>query len=67
MAKLTPVSWQYLVKRLSELGFEIPFSGGKRPQMRRGNVTLILPNPHKVVNKVQLRKLYLKMVGIAKK
>lgn len=45
MEKLTPVSWQFLVKRLSELGFQGPFSGGKHPQMRRGNLTLIIPNP----------------------
>lgn len=42
MPKLNPVSWKQLVKRLTELGFEGPFSGGKHPQMRKGNLTLII-------------------------
>ena len=31
---------------MRQLGFEGPFVGGKHPQMRRGVVTLIIPNPH---------------------
>ena len=46
MSKLTPVSWRELVKRLRELGFEGPYAGGRHPQMRRGDVTVIIPNPH---------------------
>jgi hypothetical protein len=32
---------------LRKLGFEGLFSGGKHPQMRRGDLTLMIPNPHK--------------------
>jgi len=46
MPRLTPVSWNALVKRLRELGFEGPYAGGKHPQMRRGALTVIIPNPH---------------------
>ncbi len=46
MPKLTPVSRRELVQRLHELGFEGPYAGGRHPQMRRGDVTLIIPNPH---------------------
>ncbi|MBX9253752.1 type II toxin-antitoxin system HicA family toxin [Desmonostoc muscorum CCALA 125] len=46
MSRLTPVCWRDLVKRLQELGFEGPYAGGKHPQMRRGDVTVIIPNPH---------------------
>ncbi|MEH1908593.1 MAG: type II toxin-antitoxin system HicA family toxin [Nostoc sp.] len=46
MSRLTPVSWHDLVKRLQELGFEGPYAGGKHPQMRRGDVTVIITNPH---------------------
>jgi predicted RNA binding protein YcfA (HicA-like mRNA interferase family) len=46
MARLTPVSWNELVKRFRELGFDGPYAGGKHPQMRRGDVTVIIPNPH---------------------
>jgi len=47
MACLSPVTYNELVRRLRELGFEGPFAGGKHPQMRRGNRTLIIPNPHR--------------------
>ena len=46
MARLTPVSWRELVKRLHELGFEGPYEGGRHPQMRRGDITVIIPHPH---------------------
>jgi predicted RNA binding protein YcfA (HicA-like mRNA interferase family) len=46
MPKLTPVSRRKFIQRLHELGFEGPFAGGKHPQMRRGNLTLIIPNEH---------------------
>ena len=46
MTWLTPVSWREFVERLRALGFEGPFAGGRHPQMRRGHLTLILPNPH---------------------
>jgi predicted RNA binding protein YcfA (HicA-like mRNA interferase family) len=46
MGKLSPVSWQDFVKRMRALGFEGPYAGGRHPQMRRGNLTVIIPNPH---------------------
>ena len=46
MPKFPPVSRRKFVARLRELGFDGPFAGGKHPQMRRGNVTLIIPNEH---------------------
>ncbi len=47
MPKLSPVSWQELVKRLRVLGFEGPYSGGKHPYMIRRGLVLIIPNPHR--------------------
>ena len=46
MSRLTPVSWPEFVRRLRELGFEGPYAGGRHPQMRKGDVTLIIPNQH---------------------
>ncbi len=46
MPKLAPVSRRKFVQRLRELGFEGPYAGGKHPQMKRGNLTLIIPNEH---------------------
>ena len=66
MPKLNPVSWKQLVKRLTELGFEGPFSGGKHPQMRKGNLTLIIPNPHKKEITVGLLQRILSQAGISR-
>jgi predicted RNA binding protein YcfA (HicA-like mRNA interferase family) len=46
MPKLAPVSRRKFIQRLRELGFEGPFSGGKHPQMKRGDLTFIIPNEH---------------------
>ena len=46
MPKLPPVSRRKFMVRLRELGFQGPNAGGKHPQMRRGNVTLIILNEH---------------------
>jgi hypothetical protein len=31
---------------MRELGFDGPYAGGRHPQLRRGNVTLIIPIPY---------------------
>ena len=46
MPNLPPISRKKFIQRLRELGFEGPFAGGKHPQMRRGNLTFIIPNEH---------------------
>jgi predicted RNA binding protein YcfA (HicA-like mRNA interferase family) len=63
MSRLLPVSWSDLVKRLRELGFEGPYAGGKHPQMRRGELTLIIPNPHEGDISVGLLKRLLRQAG----
>ena len=46
MTRLKPVSWREFVRRMRELGFDGPYAGGRHPQMRRGDITVIIPNPH---------------------
>lgn len=46
MPKLTPVFRRKFIQRLHELGFGGPYAGGKHAQMRRGSLTLIIPNGH---------------------
>ena len=46
MAKLSPVSYGELVRRLRRLGFDGPEAGGKHPYMTRGRIVLTIPNPH---------------------
>jgi predicted RNA binding protein YcfA (HicA-like mRNA interferase family) len=65
MSKLTSVSWNDLVKRLRQLGFEEPYAGGKHPQMRRGDLTLIIPNPHQGDISVGLLPRILRQAGIS--
>ncbi|BAZ81989.1 type II toxin-antitoxin system HicA family toxin [Sphaerospermopsis kisseleviana CS-549] len=66
MPRLTPVSWNELVKRLRELGFEEPYAGGKHPQMRRGDLTVIIPNPHEGDISVGLLSRLLRQAGVSR-
>jgi len=66
MAKLGPVSWSDLVDRLRELGFEGPYSGGRHPQMRRGQLTVVLPNPHEGEIGVGLLVRVLRQAGVSR-
>lgn len=66
MPRLSPVSWQQFVKRMKELGFEGPYAGGKHPQMRRGTVTLIIPNPHEGDIGVGLLTRLLRQAGVSR-
>lgn len=44
---MNPISRRELIKRLRKsFGFEGPFSGKKHPFMRKGSLTLVIPNPH---------------------
>lgn len=47
MAKLSPIPWSNLVKKLKKFGFNGPYQGGKHPYMVKGNLVLTLPNPHR--------------------
>ncbi|MBK1988015.1 type II toxin-antitoxin system HicA family toxin [Sphaerospermopsis aphanizomenoides BCCUSP55] len=66
MPRLTPVSWNNLVKRLRELGFEGPYAGGRHPQMRRSDVTVIIPNPHEGDISVGLLSRLLRQAGVSR-
>ena len=64
MPRLTRVSWRELVQRLRELGFEGPYAGGRHPQMRRRDVTVIIPNPHEGDIGVGLLSRLLRQAGV---
>ncbi|MDD1414532.1 type II toxin-antitoxin system HicA family toxin [Dolichospermum sp. ST_con] len=66
MPRLTPISWNNLVKSLRELGFEGPFAGGRHPQMRRGDITVIIPNPHEGDISVGLLSRLLRQAGVSR-
>ena len=42
-----PVSHKELIRKLRELGFRGPYSGGRHQFMARGALKVRIPNPHK--------------------
>ena len=58
--------WGDLVRRLRELGFEGPYAGGRHPQMRRDQLTLVLPNPHEGDIGVGLLVRILRQAGVTR-
>jgi len=66
LSKLVPVDWRTFVKRLQELGFEGPYSGGKHPFMRKEDLVLTIPNPHKGTIGVDLLTRILKQARISR-
>jgi len=66
MPRLLPVSWRELVQRLRSLGFEGPYAGGNHPQMRRGDITVIIPNPHEGDLGVGLLQRLLRQAGVSR-
>jgi predicted RNA binding protein YcfA (HicA-like mRNA interferase family) len=66
VAELSPVSWLQLIRRLKELGFSGPVSGGKHPFMIRGQVVLTIPNRHRNEVSVDLLSRILRQAGITR-
>ena len=66
MTGLSPVSWRKFVKRLRELGFDGPYTGGRHPQMRRGDVTVIIPNPHEGDIDIGFLRRLLRQAGVSR-
>jgi predicted RNA binding protein YcfA (HicA-like mRNA interferase family) len=68
LSKLTSISWNELVRHLRELGFEGPYlSSGPHPHyMKKGDLTLDLPNPHKQDIGIDLLKKILKRAEISR-
>lgn len=66
MPRLTPISWIEFVRRLRALGFDGPFAGGRHPQMRRGDLTLIIPNVHEGDIGVGLLIRLLRQAGVSR-
>ena len=47
MNKLTPISRRDLIRRLRKLGFDGPYPGSKHEVMAKGDISVIIPNPHR--------------------
>ena len=66
MSGLTPVSQRELIRRLSQIGFEGPFMGGKHRFMVRDKRRVTLPNPHGEDIGTDLLARVLKQAGVTR-
>src|ERR1039457_5809846 len=64
--RLTPVTRRELIKRLRNLGWDGPLSGGKHQFMVKGAMKLPFPNPHGGVLSVGMVSEILKETGISR-
>ena len=46
MPHFGPIKRRELISCLRRMGFSGPFAGGKHEFMQKGNLSLIIPNPH---------------------
>jgi len=54
------------VRRLRTLGFDGPYAGGRHPQMRREDVTVIIPNRHEGDIGIGLLTRLLRQAGVSR-
>lgn len=67
MARLVPVSWRELIRRLRLFGFKGPYYGGKHPYMIKVDNSLVIPNRHEGIISVDLLTRILKRAGILRR
>jgi len=60
-----PVSRFALVRKLRKFGFVGPYSGGKHEFMEKGNLRLVIPNPHRGDIGVRLVSIILRQIGLS--
>lgn len=64
--RLTPVSWNTMVRRLRDLRFDGPYRGGRHYFMTKGDLRLTIPNPHAQGIGIALLKEILNRGGISR-
>ena len=66
MDRVSPISWNNLIRKLKKFGFEGPYRGGKYPYMVKGDLVLTIPNRHKKEISADLLVRILKQANIGK-
>lgn len=66
MPHIGPIKRKDLIYYLKSAGFEGPYAGGNHQYMRKGNITLTIPNPHQGDIGTSLLLRILKQAGIDK-
>ncbi len=64
MPPFGPISGADLIRSLWNLGFDGPYMGGKHQYVIRGQMRLVLPNPHQREISVALLTRILRQAGI---
>lgn len=62
---MSPISRRELIRRFRRLGFEGPVSGGRHAFMKRGELKVRIPNPHRQDISVSLQREILRQAGIS--
>ncbi len=66
MPRFGPVSRRDLVRGLRRLGLDGPGQGGRHEYMRRGNVAVTIPNPHRGDIGIGLLARVLRQAGVSR-
>ena len=66
MPPLGPIKRRDLIQCLRQLGFDGPTSRGKHQHMKRGDLTLTIPNVHKGDISKELLTKILRQAGISR-
>ncbi len=66
MPHLGPISVKDLIAALQRAGFEGPFNGTRHRSMRRGTLTIRVPNPHAGDISTGLLRRLLKEAGLTR-
>jgi len=64
MPPFGPISRADLIRGLRKLGFDGPYTGGKHQYVIRGQLRLVLPNPHQGEISTALLTRILRQAGI---
>jgi predicted RNA binding protein YcfA (HicA-like mRNA interferase family) len=67
MPSFGPIKRRDLIKALKKAGFEGPFAGGKHEFLVKGELRLVLPNPHQGEISKELLSRILKQASITRK
>jgi predicted RNA binding protein YcfA (HicA-like mRNA interferase family) len=67
MPSFGPTKRKDLIKALKKAGFEGPFAGGKHEFLVKGELRLVLPNPHQSEISKDLLARILKQANISRK
>jgi predicted RNA binding protein YcfA (HicA-like mRNA interferase family) len=67
LSRIIPVPYRVLLKKLRNLGLDGPHQGRKHPYMTKGDIVIVLPNPHQGEDvDVKLITDILKAAGISR-